>query len=49
MKMSGIKRKKENIKGRREGNIMIISVLGFHNCRGRKSIVPLKDTKNPMA
>ena len=49
MQMSGRKIKNENIKGRGEVKITLISALGSHKYGVRKSIVSLKDTKNNMA
>ena len=33
------KKKKKNVKGRGEGDVTLISELGYHNCGGRKSMV----------
>ena len=49
MQMSGRKRKKKNVKGRKEeGHVTLISVLVPNNYGGRKSIVLLKDSKTPI-
>ena len=42
------KNKNENVKGIGKGSVTLISVLGSHNCGGRKSIVSLKDSDNTM-
>ena len=37
--MSGIKRKKKNVKGRGEGDVTFIFVLNYYNSGGEKFLV----------
>ena len=44
----GAELKINNVKGKGEVNLALISVLGSHNCAGRKPRVSLKDSDSSM-